>query len=1009
MITYAYDLYPSDDPKDGARIVRFTKRQEAQFLVERNGTGSGRWVTRSTEAEAQLIDPAGLQYVRIRRIHDSIVDPTTLSGFNERVVHGIFLDAFDYAALDKKRTRKLTPGGAGVLSILDRAQMWSHTYIGAAGELAGLGGGMDPYDDKWRLYAQGNMAGGDHLGSVLWRVIAEAMSYQAGAYTHRHADGELYTDTHDDDRLETAIGMITLTFDGFTDSDGNPWTLPSGQFTAAVGESVLQVVKRLMDAGLYVELDPDTFELRAWERANHGRDLTAAAWGTDVVRFQVSDNAKVARGNIKSDAKRSIAARIRRSRILAGGQDLYATAASAGATIPWEGFRGSNAEDVDALEQLAAMELKARDDAGDTARLRTKLGDAPVNGKYLPLEHYTPDDLVTLHSGASVWDWDELSIPVGGVNVVQRKNGGWDAFVDVGATYSSVESRDFKAESAISRPSGPTVRLCEDPACKDLTADDLTEMLAANGDAEDSDGGQWSGGAYQTSWKHSGLQSYGVAASADATLVYSFPALRLFFKGVRYVIDVWGHQGGVSVTPDLRFGKLGVDEVTEWSEPTSETIGADVWTKQRLCWIPSEDRTGVQFSWHEIQASADEVVAGDLKLYTANSEGRSPRAQRCDRVDAPRLVPAANIPYDGTTSGLAAETLQEAVDQVAAAASTGGASGTGSHAETIGDGAATSFDIVHNLNSEDVQVHLLDLTGANPVEASGDASAITVIDADTVRVAFGVAPALDAYRVVVLAVGGGGFYGASIRRLANLVIADATAFPFDTATDDPLGMWDLGDATKLTIPRTGWYWVGADITTLGTNYGGPNNQQVMIEVCRNWDGVEPHLDEDVVFERFWNKNGSEAHGNSTLQLVHLVAGDYLQLLLTGSGSGLLVESNPSDGLPSGYLTDTGPGTLSPHLYVVLADRGGGIVASEVAPLTVREVGGSDVANVDTLEFDADDFAVTGEGSGVVRVALTNAADPYHYEVMMADFGSGLEPMTDAAGDWLYGRYEGSLY
>ncbi len=81
----------------------------------------------------------------------------------------------------------------------------------------------------------------------------------------------------------------------------------------------------------------------------------------------------------------------------------------------------------------------------------------------------------------------------------------------------------------------------------------------------------------------------------------------------------------------------------------------------------------------------------------------------------------------------------------------------------------------------------------------------------------------------------------------------------------------------------------------------------------------------------------------------------------------------------------------------------------VAPLTVREVGGSDVANVDTLEFDADDFAVTGEGSGVVRVALTNAADPYHYEVMMADFGSGLEPMTDAAGDWLYGRYEGSLY
>lgn len=31
----------------------------------------------------------------------------------------------------------------------------------------------------------------------------------------------------------------------------------------------------------------------------------------------------------------------------------------------------------------------------------------------------------------------------------------------------------------------------------------------------------------------------------------------------------------------------------------------------------------------------------------------------------------------------------------------------------------------------------------------------------------------------------------------------------------------------------------------------------------------------------------------------------------------------------------------------------------------------------------------------------------HLEVVMADFGSGLEPVTDADGDWLYAYFQGA--
>src|SRR5690606_27339809 len=64
--------------------------------------------------------------------------------------------------------------------------------------------------------------------------------------------------------------------------------------------------------------------------------------------------------------------------------------------------------------------------------------------------------------------------------------------------------------------------------------------------------------------------------------------------------------------------------------------------------------------------------------------------------------------------------------------------------------------LTHGLGTEDLVVQLWDLTGSDPVEATGDADSITVDDEDNITVAFSAPPATDSYRVVILSDGGTG-------------------------------------------------------------------------------------------------------------------------------------------------------------------------------------------------------------------------------------------------------------
>ncbi len=147
------------------------------------------------------------------------------------------------------------------------------------------------------------------------------------------------------------------------------------------------------------------------------------------------------------------------------------------------------------------------------------------------------------------------------------------------------------------------------------------------------------------------------------------------------------------------------------------------------------------------------------------------------------------------------------------------------------------------------------------------------------------------------------FYGVEISRSENAFSTLNVAFPFDTLRFGLSSMWDSAQPTRINIPLSGLWLVGADITTLGTYYGGTENYGVILEIVKNWCGVEttcPHLYADIIGERYGNGSGAFAQMNSTSSIVELQAGDYLELIISGV---LLVESNPGDS-----------GTLSPHFY-----------------------------------------------------------------------------------------------
>jgi hypothetical protein len=505
--------------------------------------------------------------------------------------------------------------------------MASHTYLDIAI-------GTDPFDDTWRLYAQGPVAGGDMLGAVLWRVIYEAQHFRVALTEHRHADGVIYTDSHADDRTESAIPDLVLDFDAFDDSSSNAWDQTSGEFKAQVGENLLQVVKRLMEAGLYVSMDPHTFELSAYQADDHRRDRTGGAWGASVIRFQAPTGGDITTGNIKSDAKRAIAAFVKRSWLLAGGSDVYADATGT-TDIPWEGFYYADVNDATAAAGIATTQVGARDDAGDTVRLRIRSNQSlPGSGYYLPFEDVLLDDLCTVHTGSGQWDFNEQDFPVAAITIQLRQGGDWDCWIDLGSSYG-ISSRQFQVTPVPAHNHLPNPQLCAaaqgaGTASCALDVSAMEEIDTPNGDLEDGDGSNWFGAPAVTAGDPEGvggswsLDSIGVGSAG-----FSYEGWGGAVSGVTYVAHVYvAGSGGLQIW----FGDREEDGTSASGDFETASVSPG---HQCIEWTPTGNRAKMRFQAGRL--GTGQIGVDNLQLYTgglgANPlHGTSNQAARCDHV-----------------------------------------------------------------------------------------------------------------------------------------------------------------------------------------------------------------------------------------------------------------------------------------------------------------------------------------------------------------------------------------
>lgn len=515
-----FDLYPKTDPKNGPRIRRLTSLQKgSKVRREQKGTGLIRITIPGDSVDAEAIDPTLGHYVKAERkgavidlalsaAADDTLDTTvahgllvgnklefvTLTGgaglsttptyYVESVpsatslkvaatkggpaidfttditagsirklttVAGGFLLGGTYAALSKDGTKPLVLTGPGPLHILSRAAMAPHSYIGDDPQPEGV----------WPLHKQGPFFGDDHYGSMFARAMHEMKSTQADD----PGDDPDSPHPNANDRLVDPIPEVTLTFDGFTDSNGVAWTGARGEFDVQVAlEDGLRIAFRFMQAGLEIDIDPDTFELRAYNTGTLGSDRTGAAWGAGVVRYQVPTDDTVATSNILTTAIRSLSAFIQRSLLWAGRENVWGVARNASAPVRWEGGYSSDAADETSLNTIAGQQIAERTDAGDVPRLKVLTDATPDESRgvyrYGPGGHADIWDRATVHSGTGTWDWNDWTAPISAVEwVIENPNGEWDTYVEFGSTFRSInEVMQFAGGAVIS--SGPRLRLC---------------------------------------------------------------------------------------------------------------------------------------------------------------------------------------------------------------------------------------------------------------------------------------------------------------------------------------------------------------------------------------------------------------------------------------------------------------------------------------------------------------------------------------------------------------------
>lgn len=743
-----FDIYPHDAPKTGARLVRLTSQQllaGSFFRVERRGTGAGKLVLNSGQAE---FTAANLHEENLVEVGDANVSDTDPLG-------GFLLQRGDFEIIsaDEQGGEDFGYGGPGLLAYLAREVLWSHTYFSRSIDASLPFDGQDPFGDEWRL---SNAGTGSTLIAMAWRLLYEATHFRnVASYRHEHGDGVMHTDSHVDDKTSSVLPDLVVDFTRTLDSSGAAPTAYNGAFSARVKQSILSALLELVGKGMDVQMREGR-QLKISAYNSYGRDLRGTAFAADVVRF--------AHGvNIANPARRAIEAALNGSRALVGSNDTYALVASpVGFNVGRSIGVDSDAEDASALAIDGATALRDREAASDVPALKALYGNDPLAGLYqfAPPEvggHAWVGDLVTINRGAGAFQWDNADARIEAIQYDLTEDKVWDdPTVEFGAVYRSVEERGRAAaiQAIAAKPHGPHL-----DACRHWRAQ-LT-LSYASGEGNDLSFGYFNADGDEVQlWRES---------VDGGPYPVEFELGGIGKEPVWYMRDhscdgIWTPNDYGPVNP---YGDLGphVDHYRrvdngdgtfnlEWNDGGDPVLGG--------C-----DTT--DFSFTDLVVVLTPIATGDVHPPLAQDGGATPgysaRVRRCDgRNEHGYIVWRSTISTEPhhdargiaveAIDGLDADNAQDAFAELRASLGTdvaplvhGHGAMVQGYTEIVGDGAATTFDITHNLNSLAPVVECWDLSGALPAQVMAD---VSVVDEDTVRIE--TAPtvvASDELRIVV--------------------------------------------------------------------------------------------------------------------------------------------------------------------------------------------------------------------------------------------------------------------
>ena len=597
-----------------------------------------------------------------------------------RYIWGFWLDLREQKLIsfDEKGGEKYTVGGPGPLFYLHRAVLWDHQLSGNGWEFDRDNGVVVVDSDRT-------------VGNVLQFLRNE-----------------------DANRPTSFLPDLT---DGFTSTEdsagvtwGSNWQV-GPDYNMEMKTNYLDLLWQLQEAMESLDYtmylgDTTTQHLRldAWK--NLGQNKEGSDFDTDVVLFKENVNIEselsAAQGfRARSTKGQASGTSLRKAtHALVKGKDGVWDQAVSPSFDPGEyakavGIDYPSSDNHTILERAGLRWLRRQENADNEFAFEIKPGFDPEAGLYMPGPgdqiwsaspsdgHFWLGDIVTLRTGtdlAASWlDYAYEAEWVTGIDMIldtavsddtdEEAARSWHIWPQFNVERNSDNSAQNRSGVGGGAPHthGPNPKLCAAGIeCHDLTSAHLEDADPFdNGDAEDSGGGQWSGGVYKTTHHHAGARSYGAVSSVDSTFAYTYDPDRVFERGVRYVQDVWVRTDEITEIVELRFGVEGGDEGTNLTSIELETEDGNDgqnWARHRVCWTPSADRTDVRFSVRLAQDSSDDLSVDDLVLYTAaNNEhaGTSRRAARCNHTHH-----AMDIPLNGAAAGLDATDVQAGFEEI---------------------------------------------------------------------------------------------------------------------------------------------------------------------------------------------------------------------------------------------------------------------------------------------------------------------------------------------------------